>query len=95
MDIASVCELIGREGRTFAGAVTELMESCDTEIDERLRALELVRRRAEAEIAATIAVADTRQVYAADGHRGMAGYLRATCNWSNPEVGAHLVAPDT
>ncbi len=26
------------------------------------------------------------QLFLADGHRSMKGYLRATCNWSNPDV---------
>jgi len=48
--------------------------------------LELQRRAIEAELAATIAVTDARCLYSVDGHRSMAAYLRAACNWSNGEV---------
>ena len=69
--------------------VVELAGASEAELDERIRALELQRRRVEAELALTVAAAERRKVYLADGHRSMKGYLRATCNWSNADVAAH------
>lgn len=89
MDIEGICEVIGRHGRTVAQLADELVGAADAELDARIRDLELMRRRVEAELAVTLAVAEQRQTYLADGHRGMAGYLRATCNWSNPDIAVH------
>ena len=60
----------------------------DAAITERFRDLELRRRRDEAELAALIAVAEARGVYAADGHLTVKGWLRANANWSPAEVNA-------
>jgi Domain of unknown function (DUF222) len=66
--------------------LAELVELTEAELDTQIRATELQRRSLIARQAMLIAVATARQVPAADGHRSMAGYLRATCNWSSGEV---------
>ncbi len=68
------------------GVFAELVELTEAGLDGELRALELERRRLVARQAMVIAVGEARQVHAADGHRSMAAYLRATCNWSPGEV---------
>ena len=92
MDIEALCqqmyETVGGRDRTIAGLADELVAASDSELDVRIRVLELMRRRLDAELALTVAVAEQRQTFLADGHRGMPGYLRATCNWSNPEIAA-------
>jgi hypothetical protein len=70
----------------FADRITALTERSDTELDAHIRELELARRRLDAELAATVAVADHRGVHLVDGHRSMGAYLRATCNWSNADI---------
>lgn len=71
----------------FEDVVTKLVDMTDDQLDEHIGALELAHRSIEAELAAAIAVADARQLNQADAHRSMKGYLKATCNWSNHEVG--------
>ncbi|WP_158412195.1 HNH endonuclease signature motif containing protein [Ilumatobacter nonamiensis] len=66
--------------------VEELVGLSDAALDERIRANESERRRLDAELAAAVAVADHRRLYAADGHRSMAAYLRATLNYSTGEA---------
>lgn len=68
--------------------VAELADCTEVELDERIRSLELQRRRIDAEMALTIAAAERTSLHLADGYRTMKAYLRATCNWSNPEVAA-------
>src|SRR5665811_1681332 len=68
------------------GVFAELVELTGAELDAEIRSTELAHRRLVARQAMLIAVAQARQVHAADGHRSMAAYLRATCNWSNGEV---------
>ncbi len=68
------------------GVFAELMELTEAELDAEIRATELERRRSTARQAMLIAVAGARQVPASDGHRTMASYLRATCNWSNGDT---------
>ena len=68
------------------GVFAELVELTGVELDGELRALELEHRRLVARQAMVIAVAEARQVFAADGHRSTSAYLRATCNWSPGEV---------
>lgn len=88
MDLGALCDTIGRDGRTVDEVAGELFDATDNELDERVRALELLRRRVEAEMAMTVATVEQRRLYLAEGHRSMKGYLRATCNWSNPDVAA-------
>jgi len=66
--------------------IASLVDAPAGTLDQRIRDLELQRRRLEAELAETIAVAESRQIHLVDGHRSMKGYLRATCNWSSGEV---------
>ena len=64
----------------FEGAVDEMLAWPVTAIDARLRQLELARRALEAEYAATVTAAESRQAGDADGHRSTNAYLRATTN---------------
>jgi hypothetical protein len=82
-------EVAGRAHRSIDQIADELVDATEAELDERIRSLELLRRRVDAELAVTVAVAERRQVYLADGHRTMKGYLRATCNWSNADIAGH------
>ena len=70
----------------FSDVIEELVELPDIALDERIRQLELERRRLDAELAVAISVAEHRQLPAADGHRTMNAYLRATLNWSDTEA---------
>ena len=88
MDLGALCDTIGRGDRTVDDVADELFDATETELDERVRALELLRRRVEAEMALTLATVEQRRLYLADGHRSMKGYLRATCNSSNPDIAA-------
>ena len=72
----------------FADLVEDLMGLDDGAVTERFRELELRRRRDEAELAALVAVAEARGVYAADGHLTVKGWLSANANWSPAEVNA-------
>ena len=88
MDLGTLCDTIGRGDRTVDDVAEELFDATDAELDERLRGLELLRRRVDAETALTLATVEQRRLYLADGHRSMKGYLRATCNSSNPDIAA-------
>jgi hypothetical protein len=88
MDLGALCDTIGRDDRTVDDVAGELFDATDAELDERVRGLELLRRRVEAETALTLATVEQRRLYLADGHRTMKGYLRATCNSSNPDIAA-------
>ncbi len=58
----------------------------DAGLDAEIRALELQKRAVEARLAAAVAVADLRCMFAVDGHRTMKTYLRATCDWPSVEA---------
>ena len=62
------------------------MECSDSDLDDRVRTLELERRRIEAELALTAGEIDRRRSYLDDGHRSLKAYLRATCNYSDAEA---------
>ena len=70
----------------FEAVVSELVDLTDTALNDRIGELKMQQCRTDAELAAAIAVADSRALYQADAHRSMKGYLEATCNWSNHEV---------
>ncbi len=70
----------------FEAVITGLVDLDDSGLDDRIGQLELARRELGAELAAAVALADARQVFAVDAHRSMKGYLKATCNWSNHET---------
>jgi hypothetical protein len=55
-------------------------------LTDRLRELELQRRRLHAELAVTIGLADLQRAYVVDGHRTIKSYLQANCSWSGPEA---------
>lgn len=71
----------------FDDLLRGLTDLADTALDERIREIELERRRLDAELAAAIAVAEHRQLPAIDGHRSTNAYLRATLNCSTTEAG--------
>jgi hypothetical protein len=66
--------------------VEELMSCSDADLDDRVRALELERRRVEAELALTAGEIDRRRSYLDDGHRSLQAYLRGTCSYSDAEA---------
>lgn len=70
----------------FDELLSELTGLSDDELDARIRAIELERRRLDAEMAAAITVADHRQLPAVDDHRSINAYLRATINCSSGEA---------
>jgi hypothetical protein len=70
----------------FEALLSDLTELTNSELDERIRADELERRRLDAEQAALIAVADHRRLYADDDHRSINAYLRATLDCSSSEA---------
>ncbi|MEM9747038.1 MAG: hypothetical protein AAF945_10130, partial [Actinomycetota bacterium] len=69
----------------FGDVLSDYVGMTDDELDTELRQLELARRAIDARLAAVTSVAEGRMVFAADGHRSMKAYLRATLNCS----GAH------
>ena len=86
MDLGALCDTIGRDDRTVDDVASELIDASDADLEERVRALELLRRRVEAETAMTLTTVEQRRLYLADAHRSMKGYMRATCNSSNPDI---------
>jgi hypothetical protein len=70
----------------FATLVEELQRLDNDGVTERLRLLELERRRIEAETCALISLAQARRVPRDDGHLSVAGWLRANLNWSGAQV---------
>jgi hypothetical protein len=70
----------------FESLLSECVGLTDAEVDERLRTNELRRRELAAERAALVAVAEHRGLHRADGHRSIAGYLRATVNTSSATI---------
>jgi hypothetical protein len=69
-----------------AAVADHLVELDDRLLDDRLRRLELERRRVAGEQALAIAVANARQLHLRDGHHSMSAYLRATLNCSSAEA---------
>ncbi len=69
---------------------TELAGLDDATVTERFRDLELQARRIEAELAVVIAEAKRRQLHLDDGHRSMAGWLRANANLANRQIRPRL-----
>src|SRR6056297_3350385 len=79
-------EALGATGPGVDELVEELLGCDDSSLDQRLRTLELERRRVEAELALTANEIDRRRSYADDGHRSLKAYLRGTCSYSNAEA---------
>jgi hypothetical protein len=71
---------------SIEGLAEELMCCSDADLDNRVRTLELERRRIEAELAVTVGEIDRRRSYLDDGHRSLKAYLRATCNHSDADA---------
>lgn len=63
-----------------------LIELDDTLLDDRLRRLEIERRRVAAEQALAIGEAAARNLHLVDGHHSLTGYIRATLNCSTGEA---------
>ena len=78
--------MICMSNATVEELVGELMGCSDAVLDDRVRALELQRRRIEAELAFTAGEIDRRRSYLDDGHRSLKAYLRATCSYSDAEA---------
>ncbi len=66
--------------------VEHLSELDDGPLDDRVRKLEVHRRRVIAEQALAIAAAEARCLHVVDGHHSMNSYLRATLNCSSAEA---------
>src|SRR6056297_2719840 len=79
-------EALGATGPGVDELVEELLGCDDSSLDQRLRTLELERRRVEAELALTANEIDRRRSYADDGHRSLKAYLRGTCTYSDGEA---------
>jgi Domain of unknown function (DUF222) len=74
----------------FAGVVAELEGLGDAGLAECLQGLEQQRRTLEASVAALVNVARRRDVFRADGHVSVRGWVKALINCSDAEVG-HFV----
>jgi hypothetical protein len=72
----------------FATVVDDIQSLDNGGVTERLRELELQRRRLDAETLALITLAQSRGVHREDGHLSVAGWLRANVNWSGPQIAA-------
>ncbi|BAN03816.1 HNH endonuclease signature motif containing protein [Ilumatobacter coccineus] len=70
----------------FETIIDSAITQPDAVVDGELRALELAHRRTAAEMLARVLAADARGLPAADGHRTLTSYLRATFNWSSTET---------
>ena len=70
----------------FDVLLQHLTEMPEAALDQRIRELELQRRRLDAELAAAVAVAEHRRLGATDGHRTVNAYLRAALNCSSSEA---------
>lgn len=75
-----------RDTATYADVAAGLDEMTDTDLTERFRELELQRRAAEAEMASIVDRIDRRGAYRDDGHRSVAGWIRAQVNCSGSRV---------
>lgn len=62
----------------------------DAAVTERFRQLESDGRRLEAELAAVVAEAKRRLLFLDDGHRSMAGWLRANANLASGQIRPRL-----
>jgi Domain of unknown function (DUF222) len=60
--------------------VEELIGVADGELTDRFRALELERRRIDAEMAAIVREGERRAIHTVDGHRTMKHWVRAQIN---------------
>lgn len=64
----------------YSGLVDELIGLDDDALTERFRALELVRRAADAEMAAIVREGERRSIQVVDGHRTIKQWVRAQTN---------------
>lgn len=70
----------------YSTLVEHLFDVTDDELTERFRALELERRRVEAEMAAIVGEGQRRALHTVDGHRTMKHWMRAQTNCSSTEA---------
>ena len=68
----------------------ELAGLDDASVTERFRQLELEARRIEAALSVVVAEAKRRRLFLDDGHRSMAGWLRANANLANRQIRTRL-----
>jgi hypothetical protein len=78
--------LFDYHGRMFTDVLDAAVSMTDDDVDAALRATELEVRDLAARRAALIAVAGHRRLYAAEGHRSMPAYLRATVNTGRGDI---------
>jgi hypothetical protein len=64
----------------FRRLVDELIGVADSELTDRFRALELERRRIDAEMAAIVREGERRAIHTVDGHRTVKHWVRAQIN---------------
>ena len=79
--------VVDNESETrFSDLLADLALCDDEGLTERFRELELVQRRAAAEMAAIAGEVDRRGVYRNDGHRALTGWLRAHAGYAPASV---------
>ena len=69
-------------GTRFSDLISDLGVFDDGELTDRFRELELVQRRAAAEMAAIAGEVDRRGAFRDDGHRSLSAWLRAHGNYA-------------
>ena len=74
----------------FEDVVAEFGSMRTDELVARLRAIEVERRRSEAELAVLVGVLDRTGAFRADGHASVRGFLRAEVVWSDAEI-THVI----
>jgi hypothetical protein len=70
----------------FTEMLEEAVALTDGELNDAIRASEVMKRRQDAQRSALIAVAEQRGLHRVDGHHSLAGYLRATTNASDATI---------
>lgn len=63
--------------------LTDVQGLSPRELEDLLRRVDLVRRRAETLAAEIVGEAERTRAYREDGHRSVFTWARATCNWSH------------
>lgn len=68
--------------------LADLQDLAPRDLARVLTDLDMVRRRVEAMIAATVGVAERTVAYGEDAHASVTGWVKATCNYSSGETNA-------
>jgi hypothetical protein len=58
------------------------------ELEQTLRDMDMIRRRAEAAIGEIVGAAERSGAYGEDGNASVAGWVKAVCNYSTGETRA-------